>query len=623
MQHNMKHNMPSSPLPNPVLLECLDCGHLTPFSVTAVSCPRCGGQWREARYDLDHLRPLLPAAFLGRPFDLWRYRELLPVSGPNPLLTMGEGGTPLIHAANLGMMLGCPHIYIKDERHGPTASFKDRQAALTITALKDAGITEAVLASTGNVAIAYSACAARAGIKLWTFLTSLVPPEKMREVAIYGSQVVKVTASYDQVKQIAAEFARQRGLYLERGSRSITSVEAMKTIAFEIAEQLTQRLGPPVGAHGMRPDGVRPHTPPWRAPDWYIQAVSGGLGPHGVQKGFAELHRLGLTDRQPAMAHIQSAGCAPMVHAWVQGLSQADPIRNPRTLITTLATGDPGRTYTLLRQRMLDAALGAAAHSANGAAAGAAGLDERRARSLAAAPAAAAAAASGGVFDSVTDEEAFRTIHVVAKMEGISIEPAAAVAFAGLIKLVRLGTIQPSDLVVINCSGHTMPIEKSILGDNWTRDIDISPQALLQTPEEGLYAALSRVTSDRFARIAIVDDTPDARRLIRRILQAQPTPAGEFTIFEASDGLQAIQLAQREPLDLIILDLMMPEMDGFAVLDALKNDPRTASIPVIVVTAKELTLEEKQRLQGRIQSLMQKGEFLNDDLLDEITSLLP
>jgi threonine synthase len=512
------------------------------------------------------------------------------------------------------MMLGCPHIYIKDERHGPTASFKDRQAALTITALKDAGITEAVLASTGNVAIAYSACAARAGIKLWTFLTSLVPPEKMREVAIYGSQVVKVTASYDQVKQIAAEFARQRGLYLERGSRSITSVEAMKTIAFEIAEQLTQRLGPPdVNAHGMRPDGMRLHTPPWRAPDWYIQAVSGGLGPHGVQKGFAELHRLGLTARQPAMAHIQSAGCAPMVHAWVQGLSQADPIRNPRTLITTLATGDPGRTYTLLRQRMLDAALGAAAQSAIA----------QPASNGAPAPGAVAAAASGGVFDSVTDEEAFRTIHVVAKMEGISIEPAAAVAFAGLIKLVRLGTIQPSDLVVINCSGHTMPIEKSILGDNWTRDIDISPQALLQTPEEGLYAALSRVTSDRFARIAIVDDTPDARRLIRRILQAQPTPAGEFTIFEAADGLQAIQLAQREPLDLIILDLMMPEMDGFAVLDALKNDPRTASIPVIVVTAKELTLEEKQRLQGRIQSLMQKGEFLNDDLLDEITSLLP
>ena len=131
---------------------------------------------------------------------------------------MGEGGTPLIHAVNLGMMLGLPRLYIKDERQGPTGSFKDRQAALSIAALKEAGITEAVLASTGNVAIAYSAYAARAGIKLWAFLTSLVPAEKMREVAIYGTQVVKVTASYDQTKQLAAEFARQRGLYLERGS---------------------------------------------------------------------------------------------------------------------------------------------------------------------------------------------------------------------------------------------------------------------------------------------------------------------------------------------------------------------------------------------------------------------
>jgi threonine synthase len=157
--------------------------------------------------------------------------ELLPVYKYNPNLSMGEGGTPLIRATNLGMMLGCSNIYIKDERQGPTSSFKDRQAAVNIAALKEGGITEVVLASTGNVAIAYSAYAARAGIKLWAFLTSLVPAEKMREVAIYGTQVVKVTASYDQAKKVAAEYARQRNLYLERGARSIPSVEAMKTIA--------------------------------------------------------------------------------------------------------------------------------------------------------------------------------------------------------------------------------------------------------------------------------------------------------------------------------------------------------------------------------------------------------
>jgi threonine synthase len=206
----------------------------------------------------------------------------------------------------------------------------------------------------------------------------------------------------------------------------------------------------------------------------------------------------------------------------------------------------------------------------------------------------------------------------VAKMEGLSIEPAAAVAFAGLIKMVRAGQIKSTDIVVVNCSGHTMPIEKMILGDNWGRDIEVAPQVLRDTPEEGLFSALSRVTAERFSKVAIVDDTPDARRLIRRILQSQ----GEFIFYEAANGREAIDLAQRELPDLIILDLMMPELDGFSVLDALKNDNQTASIPVIVVTAKELTQEEKARLQGRIHTLMQKGEFLNDDLLDEVTALL-
>jgi len=561
-------------MPSHVTIECLDCGYRAPFSPTAATCPGCGGQWREARYDLEKLKEEFPELIKNRPFNLWRYKELLPVKGPIAALNMGEGGTPLIQASNLGMMLGCSNIYIKDERQGPTSSFKDRQAAISLTALKEAGITEAVLASTGNVAIAFSAFAARAGVKVWTFLTSLVPAEKMREVALYGSQVVKVTASYDQAKLLAAEFARQRGLYLERGSRSIPSVEAMKTIAFEIVEQLTEVFGPPV-QNPSDPNGVI-----WRAPDWYIQAVSGGLGPHGVQKGFLELKQMGFIDKVPAFANIQTEGCAPMVHAWKQGLEVAEPIRTPRTHITTLSTGDPGRTYTLLRERMMQT--------------------------------------GGGLFESVTDEEAYRTIHIVAKMEGLSIEPATAVAFAGLIKMVRMGAIKPTDLVVVNCSGHTMPIEEMILGEGWSRDLEISPQALRETPEEGLFSALSRVTSERFSRVAVVDDTPDARRLICRILQSQ----GTYTLYEASNGKEAIALAKKELPDLIILDLMMPELDGFSVLDALKEDPQTSSIPVIVVTAKELTSEEKSRLQGRIHTLMQKGEFLNDDLLDEVTALL-
>jgi threonine synthase len=546
-------------------VKCLDCGYSTPYFPTTVNCPRCSSQWRNVEYDYDAAARSIPGQLSTRTFDLWRYRELLPVRNLNPILTLGEGGTPLIRAVNLGMMLGNPNLYIKDERQGPTGSFKDRQASVTIAALKEAGITEMVAASTGNVAIAYSAYAARAGIKLWAFVTSLVPAVKMREIALYGSQVVKVTGSYDQAKQLAAEFARQRGLYHDMGARTITSVEAMKTIAFEVSEQLTMMLGPASSAR-------------WRTPDWYIQSVSGGMGPLGVAKGFSELQRIGLVDRSPAIAAIQADGCAPMVNSWKKGLENVEPVTMPRTRIETLATGDPGRTYKLLRQQ----------------------IDQ-----------------SHGAFESVTDEEAYRAMHVLAKMEGISAEPAAAVSFAGLFKLIRAGVIKPTETVIINCTGHTMPAEPYVLGDNWSRNVEL-PSRAEEKPQDGLLAALTNIAPDRFPRIAIVEDSPESRRLIRRILQSQ----GDFEIFEAVNGQEGLQLIQRELPDLVILDLMMPEMDGFAVLDALKAQPETASIPVIVASARILTTEEKNRLEGRIQALMQKGDFLNDEFLEEVRALI-
>ncbi len=553
-------------MPLSITVECLDCGKSSTLSLTHSACPHCGSAWLEARYDYAQIASQFLDLIRNRSFDLWRYRELLPILAPNTDLSLGEGGTPLLKANHLGMMLGCGNLFVKDERQGPTNSFKDRQAAVTIAALKEAGITEMVVASTGNVAISYSAYAARAGIKLWAFLTSLVPGPKMRETALYGTQVIKVTGSYDQTKQLASEFARQRNLFQDQGARTVPCIEAMKTIAFEICEQLTNTLGPG-------------ENTPWRAPDWYIQAVSGGMGPLGVWKGFDELKKMGLIDRIPKFGILQADGCAPMVHAWKQNRDVAAPIQTPNTLIATLATGDPGKTYTVLRNRMLSS--------------------------------------GGGEFESVSDEDAFRAMHFLAKMEGISVEPATGVAFAGLVKMIRSSIIKPSDVVVVNCTGHTTPIERNLLGENWSRNV-VLPNSMEDSREDGLLAALSKVAIDRFPRIAIVDDNPDVRRLIRRILQAQDN----YTLFEASNGREAIDLARTEHPSLMILDLMMPEMDGFSVLDALKNDPETADIPIIVVTAKELTPAEKQRLKGHIQTLMQKGDFMSDELLDEVRALL-
>jgi threonine synthase len=513
-------------------------------------------------YDYEAIARQWPEVLRERPFNMWRYRELLPLRDDGHRITMGEGGTPLLRAANLEMMLGCSHIYVKDERQGPTGSFKDRQASLAISVMKEMGVTEAVVASTGNVAISYSAYSARAGIKLWAFLTSLVPPEKMREVALYGSEVVKVTATYDQTKQVAAEFARRQGIHLDRGIRSIAARESMKTVAFEIAEQLPSFLGP--------------GPTPWRAPDWYIQAVSGGLGPVGVWKGFEELVEMGLVDRMPRLACIQAEGCAPMVHSFEKGLEEAEPILHPRTRIITVATGNPGPAYTFLARVIRE---------------------------------------HGGVFAAVSDEEAFRAMHVMAKLDGLSMEPAAAMAFAGLFKLLSEGVIRRDEVVVVNCSGHTFPVEKHLLGEAWARTVEVpaEPPAV----EDGLLSSLEQL--DRSVhRIAILEDDPGASRLLRRILQAR----GDYQIFEAHDGRAGLELIRRERPDVVLLDLMMPGMDGFQVLEAVKEDEELAHIPVIVITAKELTPSERARLNSQIQRLLQKGDFSDEDLLREILDVL-
>jgi threonine synthase len=544
-------------------LVCLKCGEQIAFARVLNNCPKCGFDILDVRYDYAAIAGDMPTQWAQRPFNMWRYRELLPLRNPANIITMGEGGTPLVQSVNVGTMLGHDHIFIKDERQGPTGSFKDRQASLAISAMKEGGVMEAVVASTGNVAISYSAYCARAGIKLWGFLTSLVPADKMREVALYGTEVVKITGTYDQCKEVAASFAQHRGLFMEKGLRSIAARQSMKTLAFETCEQL-----------GFMKDGYGK----WRAPDWYVQAVSGGMGPIGAWRGFEELYEMGMIDRLPKIAVIQVDGCAPMVSAFKAGKDSPDIVTNPNTHIATLATGNPGAAYGQLRQIILK---------------------------------------HGGIMESVSDQESFRAMHVMAKMDGFSVEPATAAAFAGLFKLVGQRVIGRDEIVVVNCSGHTFPVEKELLGDEWARDVELPEATPASVPQEGLLSALERL-DDRMRDILIMDDTPEATRLLRRILQAY----GTFTVREAEDGRIGLEMVHERPPDLILLDLMMPEVDGFAVLDTLKADEELSKIPVIVVTAKELTAVEKQRLSGRVQSLMQKGAFSDQDIVDKMVEML-
>lgn len=549
-----------------ITLECTYCHTQTSFRDFKGACPKCGETIVEARYMLDGSDFRAWAGDLhNRPANLWRYHEILPIYDTDNIISLGEGGTPLIKSKALAASLGLKNLYFKDERQGPTGSFKDRQATVAISALVEMGVDEVVVASTGNVAIAYAAYGARAGIKVWAFFPRLTPNDKMREAALYGAEVIKTTGNYDQTKILAAQFARAKGVFLDKGIKSVAAIEAMKTMSYEIVEQLGRYLE---------------NRQRWRVPDWFLQGVSGGMGPIGVGKGFREMYDAGLIDKMPAFGIIQSTGCAPMVEAYERGQRVATPIEKSKTIIATLATGDPGRAYELLYDYVND---------------------------------------YGGYFISATDEEAFQAIRLLARTDGISVEPATGVTFAGLFKMVQQGIIKPDEVVVVNVSGHTLPVEKTILGEQWQKLVDLSDtqETVSLPPEESLVEAIDTVDKQN-KQIVVIEDNEAAARLMSRILESRD----DCEVHLAHNGKAGLDLIRMISPDMVITDLMMPGVDGFQVIEQMKADSALAHIPIIVVTAKELTVKEKDQIDGKIDMLLQKGSFLDDSFVENLIEKL-
>jgi len=538
----------------PKFLQCAVCGNQQPYEpfVPAI-CKKCESQWLEASYDYEFFKREILRGLPGRPSNLWRYQDVLPLNDPSGLERYPAGGTPLWLSQRFAPNLGHDRVYFKDERYGPTSSFKDRQAAVAVAAMNEGGVREAVIASTGNAAVAYAAACARGGIKLWVFMTSLVPQEKLREAALFGAEVIRVSGNYDQTKQIASQFAQRKHLLLDRGASSIPSRESMKTIAYEIVEQLG-----------------------WQAPDWYIQAVSGGMGPMGVYQGFKEMFDMGLIKRIPKIAVIQAEGCSPMVQAFKAGKETANAVV-PDTRIIILSTGDPGKTYTYLWKIIQQ---------------------------------------HGGTMESVTDAEAFDAMRSLAKSEGMAVEPATAVAYAGLEKMLKAGTISKDEVVVVNCTGHTFPVEKHVLGDQWAVDVHLSKDQS-PAPQEGLQAALENL-DEKVTTVLLVDDNADDALLVRRLLEGKKA----YRVYHAKDGWEGLSMARQHLPDLIVSDLTMPGIDGFGLVEELKLDPRTKDIPVVVVSAKDITDDERKRLNGHIEALYQKGSLPTRKFVDKVINVI-
>jgi threonine synthase len=198
----------------------------------------------------------------------------------------------------------------------------------------------------------------------------------------------------------------------------------------------------------------------------------------------------------------------------------------------------------------------------------------------------------------------------------MAVEPATAVAFAGLEKMRANGTIQREELVVVNCTGHTFPVEKHVLGDQFAMDVHLS-QDQSPAPREGLRAALENL-DERTTSVLLIDDNADDALLIRRLLEGHKA----YRVFLAKDGWEGLAMARQKLPDLIVTDLMMPGIDGFGLVEELKLDPRTRNIPVVVVSAKDISPEERKRLNGHIEAVYQKGSLAPRKFVDQVVQAI-
>jgi threonine synthase len=377
-------------------LQCAVCRAEYPAAPVAI-CERCLGP----------LEPVYPAgrrlpnrAEIGqREHSLWRYREFLPIEG-RIRYSLDTGMTPLVESPALARRLGVARAWLKnDSVSHPTLSFKDRVVASAINAAHALGLDTIACASTGNLANATAAHAARAGFPAWIFIPHDLEPAKVVATAVYGTRVVRVRGTYDDVNRLCSQAA-------DRFKWGIVNVnlrgyygEGSKTVAFEIAEQLG-----------------------WRLPSAVVVPMAGGSLMTKLRKGFREFLEAGLVEGQsPRLFGTQAAGCAPIVRMVEDRTEVLQPVV-PNTIARSLAIGSPADGIFASR----------------------------------------AIRESGGAAAAVSDEELSQGIRILAETSGIFTETAGGVTVAGAIRLAEAGKLGPNDEVVLCITGNGLKTTEAV-----------------------------------------------------------------------------------------------------------------------------------------------------------------
>jgi threonine synthase len=366
-------------------LVCRECGaeqQLGPF----YACQECFGPL-EVGYDFP---TVTRASIEAGPRNIWRYADLLPVRPDIATIPNTEPGfTRLVKADNLARELGLETLWVKDDSGNPTHSFKDRVVAVALAAARELGLDVLACPSTGNLANAVAAAAARAGIKSVVFIPADLERPKVLTTAVYGGTLVAVQGTYDDVNRLASEIAgEEEGWAFVNVNVRPYYAEGSKTLGFEVAEQLG-----------------------WRLPGQVVIPVASGSQLTKVDKGFRELGALGVVEQTPYRVFgAQAQGCEPVAAAFRAGHDVVQPVR-PRTIAKSLAIGNPADGPYV--------------------------LDVCR--------------RTGGAVESVTDDEIRDGIQLLARTEGIFAETAGGVTVATLKKLVETGQLDPDvETVALN-----------------------------------------------------------------------------------------------------------------------------------------------------------------------------
>jgi threonine synthase len=385
-------------------LKCVSCGKdISDYGQwlrLEQKCPACGCGRVEAFYhDYSDLKSLIYNKDC-KVNTIWRYFDYLPLEHVHNIVSCGEGDIGVerwefLERYALSMNINCKVWVYRNDENAATGTFKDAGASLVASALKEHGVENYVVASTGNVANAFAHYLSRAGITLYAFVPENALPLNSAGVSYYGQRVFRVVGDYAKAKKIAKKFADSHGFPMTGGNTDPLRIEAKRTMVFEWLRKMPE------------------------FPTVYLQSLSGGTGPIAIEKAIRETATFGLPCRLPRFLMVQPDGCAPMAHAWAKAKTASFPdgwlndypvYENPDTKIPTLATGNPA-TYPIIGE-----------------------LVHR----------------SGGDIFAFDESKCEAVARMVAFETLIGTGPASSVVLGGFVKALKTGHIKDGDVVIIN-----------------------------------------------------------------------------------------------------------------------------------------------------------------------------